>query len=352
VFSLIKHLLCFVLPAVTFLFLVSGQHSVAGTIIGTIPFWLVLIADWFSPAYKPEPVKIFPEIVYDYILIALSILQLANIFLMLHYVSELRWDSNENILISSVNLIAIRFLVGTSSGTSGIVVAHELIHRTEKSWQLLGRLLLCTVCYDHFRIAHKRGHHLSLGLSNDLATAQLGESFNAYWRRVYLGYLSYSWHSEQDRLKQTSYKFKIIHNQVLQGLLVELTLIMIISIHFGLLSALMFIYQSIAAIRILEAVNYFQHWGLEKGQFGNTFGWVCHSSLSRYALIGLPHHIGHHENESKHFHEIAYSERGPLLPYGYFVMNLWVKLSNRSYQKMALRELENFRDSQKVQLKA
>jgi alkane 1-monooxygenase len=96
----------------------------------------------------------------------------------------------------------------------------------------------------------------------------------------------------------------------------------------------------------LEAVNYFQHWGLENGQFGHTFGWVCPSWISRYALIGLSHHIGHHEDENKHYYEIAYSNQGPTLPYGYFVMNLWVKLANASYQKMAVRELGRFFHSQ------
>ncbi len=347
----LKHLLCFVLPTSTFLFLVSGHHGIAGAIAWSIPFWLVLLADWLSPDYKPVPAPNYPQTFYDSILYALTFLQLANIFLMLHYVSQLRWDSNENLLVSVVNLVVIRFLVGTSSGTSGIVVAHELIHRQEKSWQFLGRLLLCTVCYDHFVIAHKRGHHPSIGLPEDIATAELGESFKDYWRRVYVGYLSYAWRSEQDRLAHTPYRLKFLHNQVLQGLAAEFALIMIILIYFGWLAAFMFIYQAIAAVRILEAVNYFQHWGLENGKFGKTFGWVSRSSLSLYALIGLSHHIGHHEDETKHFHEIAYSEQGPILPYGYFVMNLWMKLNNASYQKMAKRELENFQRLQLTKFK-
>jgi alkane 1-monooxygenase len=31
------------------------------------------------------------------------------------------------------------------------------------------------------------------------------------------------------------------------------------------------------------------------------------------------------------------------MPYGYLVMNLWVKLHNASYQRMAKRELVRFR---------
>jgi alkane 1-monooxygenase len=334
-----------------------------------------------------------PRSFYDGILSALAFLQLANLFFMLRYVSQLRWESYEDIVISLANLVAIRFLVGTSSGTSGIVVAHELIHRTHAIWQMLGRLLLCTVCYEHFVIAHKRGHHLNLGMPDDIATARLGESFKDYWRRVYVGYFRYAWRSEQERLALRTCsrssraavscgltehrnrsllnvnedfehrptangggavdleqvlspnKPNLIHNQVFQGLLFESTLLILIIAFYGWLAAFMFLYQAIAAVRILETVNYFQHWGLENGQFGNTYGWVSHSSLSLYTLIGLSHHIGHHEDENKHFHEIAFSEQGPIMPYGYFVMNLWVKLNNASYQKMAVRELIKYRGS-------
>jgi alkane 1-monooxygenase len=346
----INHSLCFILPVSTCLFLVTGLHGIVSALAWTIPFWLVLLADWLSPDFKPNTSPAYPQKFYDGILYALTALQFANIFLMLEYLTKLRWDSTGDIAASLVNLVIIRFLVGTSSGTSGIVVAHELIHRPEASWQLLGRLLLCTVCYDHFVITHKRGHHLNLGMPDDIATARLGESFKDYWRRIYMGYLRYAWQSEQDRLAVESTEqnliYNLMQNQVFQGLLIEFALLILIILNYGWLAAFMFLYQAISAVRILEAVNYFQHWGLENGQFGLTYGWVTPSWMSRYTLIGLSHHIGHHVDENKHFHEIAYSEQGPKLPYGYFVMNLWVKLNNASYQKMAIRELEKFQHSQ------
>ncbi len=345
-FERFNHLLCFVIPLSTLLFFTYGPHGIVSAAAWTTPFWLMLMADWLSPDFKPKPNPKHSSGYYDAILVVLSFLQLANIFLMLRYVSQLHWESIDDIIINLANLVAVRFLVGTSSGTSGIVVAHELIHRQQMICQILGRLLLCTVCYDHFVIAHKRGHHLNLIMPDDIATAKLGEHFKDYWQRVYAGYFRYAWRSEQERLALSPVRQGLLHNQVFQGLLVEFTLLMLTVAYYGWLAAFMFVYQALAAVRILETVNYFQHWGLENGQFGKTYGWVSHSWLSRYALIGLSHHIGHHEDETKHFHEIAYSEQGPKLPYGYFVMNLWVKLNNASYQKMALRELELFQRSQ------
>jgi len=344
-FNRLGHLLAFILPLNTFLFLWTGPYEAAGALAWTLPFWLLLLADGLSHDLKPQQDPGPQAGFYDGILYGLVVMQLVNVILMLDAVSQLRWQTPHDFLSGLVNLIVIRFLVGTSSGTSGIVVAHELIHRPQFHMQLLGRMLLCSVCYEHFAITHQRGHHLSMGLPDDIATARLGESFKDYWKRVYLGHLRYAWRSEQDRLGISPKVFSlanIIKNQVLQGLLVELLLLISITFLFGWLAAFMFLVQALAAVRILEAVNYFQHWGLDDPRYAHTFGWVNNSPISRYALIGLSHHIGHHEDAHRHYHDIRYSDQGPRMPYGYFVMNLWVKLDNASYRKMALRELQHF----------
>lgn len=347
--SRFSYLLAFVLPLSTCLFLASGPHSWQIALAWTLPFGVMMLLDALGPELRSQPVGKTSNFYYDGILYGLSLLQFINIALMLDLVARLPWHNLDSQINSVVNLIAIRFLVGTSSGTSGIVVAHELIHRNSALQRLLGHLLLYSVCYDHFVIAHQRGHHHHLGMPDDIASARFGESFRAYWQRVYSGYFHFAWQSELDRLNISDkpWQITLIRHQVLQGLLIELSFLSAIFWVYGWLSAFMFLYQAFAAVRILEAVNYFQHWGLGDGRFGNTFGWVTTSWLSRHALIGLSNHIGHHHDASCHYYNIAYSEQGPKMPYGYFVMNLWVKLHNASYQRMASRELVNFR--QKIQ---
>lgn len=348
----LNHFLSFILPVSTCLFLVSGTHSLSEALGWTAPFWLLLLIDWRGPAStRPSP-NTLPDFFYDLILYALTLLQWSNIYLMLNYIQELHWQTPRDVFTGVINLIALRFMVGTSSGTSGIVVAHELIHRRNPFMQMMGRILLCTVCYDHFVISHKRGHHTSLGMPDDIATARLGESFEHYWRRVYSGYFRYAWNSEMSRLELNTQPFqlRILHNQVLQGLFIEWVGILLILWIYGWLAVVMFLYQAFAAVRILEAVNYFQHWGLSEGRFGQSFGWVTDSWVTRYALIGLSNHIGHHLDERCHFHKIAFSDQGPRLPYGYFVMNLWVKLNNPSFQKMAISRLKRFSEKQPVTL--
>lgn len=339
------YLLAFILPLNSLFFLLTGPHGILAAIAWTTPFWLILLADWiFQDRIQKNPVTRHIQF-YDSILFGLSFLQLANIILMLSVVAQFNWQTQDEVIRNLVNLLIIRFLVGTSSGTSGIVVAHELIHRPQVSMQLLGKLLLSTVCYGHFVITHTRGHHLGMDMPDDIATGQLDESFNDYWKRVFIGHIRYSWQSENFRLSRlngSSYLYKILLNKVFQGITFEVVIILLILIYFGWLAVLIFIYQAFAAIRILEAVNYFQHWGLNDEKYANSFGWVNNSPISRYALIGLSNHIGHHQDDQKKYYEIEYSNQGPKMPFGYFVMNFWVKLNNISYKKIALQELQNY----------
>jgi alkane 1-monooxygenase len=342
----LSYLCCFILPVAVLVFLTSGPHGIAAAVAWTLPVWGLVLADWLSPKVDAQQSAAAPDRFFDAMLYGLAVLQLLNVGFMLPYVARLTFTTPDQFIAGIVNLIAVRILVGTSSGSSGIIAAHELIHRSSRISRLLGRLLLCSVCYDHFVIAHIRGHHCNAGMPQDIATARRGENFAAYWKRVCREHFAYAWYSELARLKIAAAPFRSpnsIKNRVLHGILIESLLLAAIVIVFGWLAAGMFLYQAVAAVRLLEAINYFQHWGLVDGKAANIIAWVNDSRLTKYSLIGLSNHIAHHQNAAKAFYQLPYSGQGPKMPYGYFVMNLWVKLDNASYQKMALRELENYK---------
>ena len=342
----LKYLSCFFFPSCVAWFLYTGPHDAITALAWTIPLWSLIFVDWLSPKIKPEqPKHIVSDSYYDAILYTLTFFQLLIISLMLVYASQLQWNSASEIGTSIVNLSVMRILVGTTSGSSAIIVAHELIHRPKVHMRLLGRLLLITVCYEHFVIAHIRGHHLSVATPEDIATARLDESFKAYWKRVYVGHFKYAWNSELKRLELTQkpvYSYKILSNSVLQGLIIETTLVILILVIFGWAAAIIFLYQALSGVRLLETINYYQHWGLEQGKSGNTLAWVNQSSLTEYALVGLSNHIAHHQNSATSFQQTPYSEQGPKMPYGYFVTNLWVKLNNESYRRVSAQILKDY----------
>ncbi|RLA25220.1 MAG: fatty acid desaturase [Gammaproteobacteria bacterium] len=334
----LKYLLCFFLPGCVVWFLSSGPHTAIEALLWTTPLWLLILLDWLSPKINPEINNQVSAIFYDAILYALAFLQFLIISLLLIYASQLEWGSAQEIIASGINLIVMRILVGTTSGSSALIVAHELIHRPRLHLRVLGRLLLYTVCYEHFVIAHIRGHHFSVATPEDIATARQDENFKNYWKRVSLEHFKYAWHSELKRLDLINtpiYHYKMLGNSVLQGLIIEIILLLLILIIFGWAAVLIFMYQALSGVRLLETINYYQHWGLAQGKAGNTLAWVNQSSITEYALIGLSHHIGHHQNAATSFYQTPYSDQGPKMPYGYFVTNLWVKINNKSYRRIS-----------------
>jgi len=258
--------------------------------------------------------------------------------------SQLQWGSLSDQLTSVINLIVMRILVGTSSGSSAIIVAHELIHRPKKVQRILGQLLLYTVCYDHFRVSHLNGHHLRVATPEDITTARIDESFKTYWKRVTIGHFTNAWNSEISRLglhNTSKYHYKMLENSVFQGVFVEIVMLSLITIFFGWVAVIIFIYQALSAVRLLETINYYQHWGLQQGKSVNSLAWVNQSQVTEYALIGLSNHVEHHKNAKTPFYQTAYSNSGPVMPYGYFVSNLWVKLNNESYRRDCSERLKN-----------
>ncbi|HIG64189.1 MAG TPA: fatty acid desaturase [Methyloprofundus sp.] len=345
-FDHLKYLSSFFLPGCVLWFLYTGPHSAISALVWTIPLWALIVLDWFSPKVninkKKQPVSAG---FYDAILYALAILQFLIIGLLLHYASQLQWSSVTEISRSIVNLAVLRILIGTTSGSSALIVAHELIHRSQRHKQILGKMLLYTVCYEHFVIAHLQGHHLSVATPEDIATAKLDENFSSYWQRVIVEHFKYAWDFELKRLcleHTPVYHYQMLANSVFRGVIIEVTLVVLILIVFGWAAAFIFLYQALAGVRLLESINYYQHWGLEEGRADQMLAWVNQSSLSEYALVGLTNHVGHHQQAHCSFYEIPYSDQGPIMPYGYFVTNLWVKLNNASYRRVSAGILKNY----------
>jgi alkane 1-monooxygenase len=210
------HLLCFVLPVTSLAFLATAPH---GT-VGALPWLLVLIAsvaaDVWSPGEHRQPAPTLPGWPFDSVLYSLAAMQLAIVALWVHMVAmQGFWR---------MDTLAGLLLVGVNSGYSGIVVSHELIHRPQAHMQLLGRLLLGSVLYEHFFTEHIRGHHSRVGTLDDPATARFGEGAHAFFLRTVPAQLRSAWRLECRRLGDERMRWwdaRILRNRVLHGLAAE-----------------------------------------------------------------------------------------------------------------------------------
>ncbi len=306
------HSLAFLMPLYTLAWGLTAPHD--GTVgLWLLPLILAIAWDfWAAPARsQPEPVSSWP---FDAALYALAGLQLVNVALLLRAAT---------LGLGLQDAIDGVLLVGSASGYSAIVVAHELVHRPQPHFRLLGRLLLCTVLYEHFATEHVRGHHKRIGTAEDPATARHGERLWPFLRRTVPGQLASAWRLECKRLGDERLSLldpRQRSNRVLQGLVVGwggalLALLALGPVAFGVL-----VLQAAWAVLLLEAVNYIEHWGLQRqgARVTTVDSWDAEGWWTYYTLVGLSRHADHHANAARPYQDLRWFDESPKMPWGYW----------------------------------
>ena len=257
--------------------------------------------------------------------------------------------------VSTTKLTLLEWLA-FSSGTAlvtggiGITVAHELGHKKSRIQQFYAKILLMSVGYMHFIIEHNRGHHVRVATPDDPATSRFNETFYAFWyRSVKDGYLS-AWNLEGERLSKKKLKHLSWQNQMIQYLIYPLLFVFLFTFLFSWIEnhfiweiPVFFLAQSILGFSLLEAVNYLEHYGMERKMLeSGTYervthlhSWNASHIVSNFLLFQLQRHSDHHALSHKPFQVLDHFDESPQLPAGYsamilvaFVPPLWFALMN------------------------
>jgi alkane 1-monooxygenase len=340
------HLLAFWFPGNALLFLATGPHPWWGTLLFAVP---LVVGHWLDTrpwSARQQPREDVPALSFDLLVYALAAVQLANVALLARLFAVQGF--------ASFDFFASVFVVGAGSGYQ-IITAHELIHRRKRGEQLLGRALLCTVLYEHFFTEHLRGHHARVGTPDDPATARFGESFQRFYLRTVPAQFRSAWRLEKQRLGDASMSNldpRLLRSRVLHGLVVEGSLALGLGVLAGPVAFVAFLLQALFATRLLEIVNYFEHWGLERRgpRPSPADSWDTHSWFTYYSLIGLSRHADHHAHGTRPYQALRVRDEAPLLPTGYVGMIPLVVVQNRRFRELATAELERrklgpFRDA-------
>jgi alkane 1-monooxygenase len=331
------HFLCFVLPVASFAFLLTAPH----VWYASLPWLLVVIGsiaiDMQSPREHRQPLATLPGWPFNGVLYALFFLQIANVALLVRMVAL-------NGFFTTDTLVGF-LLVGINSGYSGLVVAHELIHRASAGMQQLGRMMLVSVLYEHFYTEHIRGHHARVGTGEDPATARFGEAPGEFLLRTVPGQFRSAWRLEAKRLGDADMKWwdpRMLRSRVVHGLALEWGIALAILLTLGLGAFAIFVLQAALAVRLLEAVNYFEHWGLARTtrRVRTIDSWDTDSWFTLYTLVGLSRHADHHAYASRPYQQLRYFEESPKLPYGYFGTTLMVLFARKRIRRLMTQELE------------
>jgi alkane 1-monooxygenase len=342
------HLWAFVMPLITLAFWLSAPHRAWASLLWTLPIAVLVYIDNHAPPDKRQPPEPLPNWPFDLQVYALFALQVANYVLLGVSASKLRIDSVAGVVQTVAMLVPVSVLAGTSAGYTGIVVAHELVHRRHPIEFLMGRILLMGVLYEHFATEHVRGHHPRIGTAEDPATALFGETHSDFLARSIPAQFKSAWHLEKVRLGDPEmrwYDTRMLRHRVLQGVIAELAIVAAFGYFFGLLAVVFFLVQARTAVTLLETVNYIEHWGLSRNgkKVVATDSWDTDNWFTLYTLVGLSRHADHHAQASRPYHKLRHFEETAKMPAGYYGTILLAMVRNKRYRALATAELKRKR---------
>jgi len=246
--------------------------------------------------------------------------------------------------ISGYWILTAAFSTGLNSGSSAIVVSHELIHCKDKIEQWFGKFLLFTAGNVYFFIEHLKVHHKWVGTDKDHATAKYGESLYQFFIRSVKGQTIGAFNMETTRLKALNKPAISFANFVVVQIALQIIVAILILFIAGPLFLLAWLIQCLVANFLLEYVNYIQHYGLmrnEKQRVTEEYSWESNQFVSRFVLVDLSRHADHHYYASKPYHTLVGYEASPKLPSGYAglffiaaVPFLWKKVMHGRIRKL------------------
>ncbi len=246
---------------------------------------------------------------------------------------------------AALKSLLIMSALGISSGIGGFVIAHELIHQSNRFERTLGDLLLCMVLYGHFRTEHILVHHRYVATPRDTVTARYNENIYRFFLRIIPHSFMSAWNTEAARLATKNKPYWHKNNPFYLYFALQLLFLILAYFVGGGMGVGLFLLQATIAILLLETTNYMEHYGLCRLHLGNgkyehvhpRHSWNANNRFTNYLMINLQRHSDHHYKPSRRYPLLqAYNEtEAPQLPYGYILMgliaffpNIWRKIMN------------------------
>jgi len=234
--------------------------------------------------------------------------------------------------------------LGVVMGASGINVAHELGHRSNRFEQWMAQALLLPSLYMHFYVEHNLGHHKHVATPEDPSTARYNESIYVFWlRSTWQSYIN-AWKLEGLKLRRDGYQFWSIRNRMFHFTIVQIAYLVVVFIFTSWVGLFAMLTLAAISFLLLETINYIEHYGLLREKKANgdyervlpKHSWNSNHVLGRVVLYELTRHSDHHYISSKKYQILDHQEDALILPYGYpasmilsLVPPIWFRVMNR-----------------------
>jgi alkane 1-monooxygenase len=224
---------------------------------------------------------------------------------------------------SILTLTGLTLSAGLTAGVFGILAAHELIHKPSRGARVIGLIMLASVLYMHFRLAHIFGHHRRAATREDAASARSGEGFYRFLLRSVGGQVRESLAFEHERLRRRGSAGLHPANRLLHYLALQLALLLGIA-SLGLRPLAVFVGQAAAAVVMLELFNYVAHYGLVRRRtaaglerLGPQHSWNVSRRMNNWSLFNMGRHGDHHRRPAADYQRLGPEPYAPELPGGY-----------------------------------
>jgi alkane 1-monooxygenase len=307
----LRFLLAVLVPSLTLNAVVRQPQMAA---LGTAVIWLTIaVLEATSPALAHSPPPSMPGSPLPWIVRLYVPLQLALLAAGLVAAWRASWPT----------VFGLGFAVGFVTGGYGITFAHELGHGRRRADRALAWILMGSVAYPQFMVEHYRGHHVRAATWDDPASARLGESLWRFLPRTLAGNFAGAWRLEGARIARHRHSW---WTSPLVGWTAAAVAFAGVLAGAGLWKPLVFwSFQAGFAVWLLEAVNYIEHYGLQRRvdadgrpePFGADHAWNADHFISNSLLVNLQRHSDHHMHAWKPFPELEAMPQAPQLPTGY-----------------------------------
>ena len=301
--------------------------------------------DWLNPTEKQ--IKQLVDDVYFKIPLYLAVItDWIYYFWLLDYLTQQSFDL---LYLSGVLFLSASFLA------SNFMVAHELFHKHDLLSRTVGCLTMTKMLYTHLFIEHQYGHHKNVATPLDPASARYQETIYHFVPRSILGSFISAWKIEKRRLLEVEECSTYWHpyNRMIWFVLGYPAFAGIIYTKYGFCGLAIALYLAFQAIVFVEAINYIEHYGLERkeiapGEYEKidiSHSWNAPHRITNYILFKLQRHSDHHENGYKPYQTLVIHEDSPMLPSGYafcitlsFVPKYWFNTINPLLMRYKKRE--------------
>jgi len=236
-------------------------------------------------------------------------------------------------------------------GSLNAVVGHELIHRKARMHKLVGQWPLTKIMYSHFLDEHLKGHHRTVGTTDDPATALYNENLYKFIFRSVTGSHRNVWNYESIKINKrygpdAPWWLHIALNKMTSYFVIHASILTCIAHIFGYQSLKYHLCYVAISIVFSEMVNYIEHYGLlrrtdENGIYESITKMHSWNYLSGAVLIRLQRHSDHHAHSFRPYQILRRFDDAPYMPYEYLhcymfslVPPLWFYIMNPRVQSV------------------